>query len=106
VNGHEHGTKEKIKIRIKKKRPFKPGAKPLLLGCVAVLLLVFAGFFANEILTSKPSADWQEVSAKAGSTIQLPKDDAPHNAPMEWWYYNGHLKTASGKNYSFHYTVF
>lgn len=106
MDAHKHRTKEKIKIRIKKKKPFKPGAKPLILSCVVLLIAMFAGYFAYEILTSKPAAEWQEVSAKAGSYIQLPKDDAPHNTPMEWWYYNGHLKTASGKSYSFHYTVF
>ena len=106
MDAHEYGTKKKVKIRVKKKQSFKPSAKSLILGGLAVLMIVFAGYFANEILTSKPASDWQEVSVKAGLTLQLPKDDAPHNAPMEWWYYNGHLKTASGKNYSFHYTVF
>ena len=106
MDAQEHSTKKKTKVRVKPKRPVKPRAKPLMLSGLAVLLLVLAGFIANEILTSKPAADWQEVSAKAGSYLQLPKDDAPHNSPMEWWYYNGHLKTTSGKNYSFHYTVF
>ena len=106
MDAHEHRTKEKIKIRVKKKKPFKLRTKPLILGFLVLLIVVFAGYFVYEILTSKPAAEWQEVSAKAGSRIQLPQDDAPHNAPMEWWYYNGHLKTASGKKYSFHYTVF
>ena len=106
MDAHEHGTKEKIKIRVKKKKPFKIRTKPLILGFLVLLIVVFAGYFVYEILTSKPAAEWQEVSAKAGSHIQLPKDDGSHNASMEWWYYNGHLKTASGKKYSFHYTVF
>lgn len=106
MNAHEHRTKEKIKVRIKKKKPFKFQAKTLILICLALLLVVLTGYFAYEILSSKPAAEWQEVSAKPGPRILLPKDDAPHNTPMEWWYYNGHLKTASGKAYSFHYTVF
>ena len=106
MDAHEHRAKQKVKIRVKKKQPFKFRAKPMILGGLALLLLVFAGFFVNEILTSKPSTDWQDVNVKAAPILQLPKDDAPHNTPMEWWYYNGHLKTASGKNYSFHYTVF
>ncbi len=106
MDADENRTKEKIKIRVKKKKPFKLRAKPLILGFLALLMVVFAVYFAYEILASKPAEEWQDVSAKAGGYIQLPKDDAAHNTPMEWWYYNGHLKTASGKKYSFHYTVF
>ncbi len=106
MEADEYARKEKIKIRVKKKKPFNLQAKSLIIGCLVILMVVFAGYFAYEILTSKPAEEWQEVSAKAGSYIRLPKDDAPHNTHMEWWYYNGHLKTASGKEYSFHYTVF
>lgn len=39
--------------------------------------------------------------------VTLPKDDAPHvNTRIEWWYYNGHLDTAQGNHYAFHYAVF
>ena len=40
------------------------------------------------------------------SPLWLPADDAPHNAPIEWWYYNGHLKNDQGDEFSFHYVVF
>lgn len=36
----------------------------------------------------------------------LPRDEGSHNAPIEWWYFNGHLADASGKEYSFHYVTF
>ena len=106
MDAHEPRKREKIKIRIKKKKPFKLLAKPIILVCLVLLMVMFAGYFAYEILSLKPAVKWQEVSAKEGEYIQLPKDDAPHNTPMEWWYYNGYLKTASGKEYSFHYSVF
>ena len=83
MEADEHGRKEKIKIRVKKKKPFNLQAKSLIISCLVILMLVFAGYFAYEILTSKPAEEWQEVSAKAGSSVQLPKDDAPHNTPME-----------------------
>ena len=39
--------------------------------------------------------------------VALPQDDAPHEgADIEWWYYNGHLETAQGERYGFHYVVF
>ncbi|MEQ1531112.1 MAG: lipocalin-like domain-containing protein [Methylococcales bacterium] len=40
------------------------------------------------------------------SAINLPKDDAPHQSKMEWWYYNGRLQTKSGKQFSFHFATF
>ena len=59
-----------------------------------------------EVFFTKTSDDWFESIARNSSLITLPKDDAPHHAEMEWWYYNGYLSTESGKQYSFHYTVF
>ena len=41
-----------------------------------------------------------------GVLVSLPADDAPHDLITEWWYYNGHLQTAAGQRYSFHYAVF
>lgn len=42
----------------------------------------------------------------APSPLSLPADDASHNSPIEWWYYNGHLKNDQGDEFSFHYVVF
>ena len=106
MDDHERKTKKKIKVRIKNKKPFKFQMKAVVLSGLIFLLVLFTGYFAYEIVSSKPAAEWQEISAKTYARIQLPKDDAPHNTPIEWWYYNGHLKTASGKTYSFHYTIF
>ncbi len=38
--------------------------------------------------------------------LTLPADDASHRAPNEWWYYNGHLETSGGSEYSFHFVIF
>ena len=54
----------------------------------------------------KPAEIWFETKAADGSLVSLPKDDAPHQAKIEWWYYNGHLNSESGKKFSFHYTIF
>ena len=37
--------------------------------------------------------------------VFLPKDDAPHNMEVEWWYYTGHLVTAD-EQYGFEMVVF
>ena len=33
--------------------------------------------------------------------IRLPEDTQPHDAVIEWWYFNGHLADAKGGRYSF-----
>ena len=39
--------------------------------------------------------------------VSLPDDDAPHaDYNTEWWYYTGHLQSAEGHRYGFHYVVF
>lgn len=106
MDAHVHKTKKKVKVRVQNKKAFKIKAMPIIAGMVALLFLGGIVYFAKAVLTIKPAADWQEAKANTEAKIQLPKDDAAHHTPMEWWYYNGHLKTASGKRYSFHYTVF
>ncbi len=41
-----------------------------------------------------------------GVLVKLPADEGPHRNLMEWWYYNGHLESADGRVFSFHYVFF
>ena len=72
---------------------------------VSSLIIIGAGFY-HEIDSSKAAPVEPETKTTSNSLITLPKDDAPHSSKMEWWYYSGHLLSASGKKYSFHDTVF
>ena len=83
MDSHEYRTREKIKIRIKKKKPFKPQAKQIILGCLVLFMVMFAGYFAHEILSSKPAEKWQEVRADAGGYIHVSRDDELHKTPMQ-----------------------
>ena len=38
--------------------------------------------------------------------VVLPRDDAAHDAPIEWWYYTGHLETESGDELGLELTFF
>lgn len=38
--------------------------------------------------------------------MSLPEDEAPHETPIEWWYFNGFLWDEDGGEYSFHYVTF
>ena len=42
----------------------------------------------------------------SGIRVKLPEDDAPHQNVMEWWYYNSHLHSQEGNEFSFHYVFF
>ncbi len=42
----------------------------------------------------------------ADTDIVLPDDESPHDNVMEWWYYTGHLSTASGRRYGFELSFF
>jgi predicted secreted hydrolase len=39
-------------------------------------------------------------------SVVLPKDDGAHTAPIEWWYYTGHLKDEVGNEYGFELSFF
>ncbi|MGR9114454.1 MAG: lipocalin family protein [Gammaproteobacteria bacterium] len=54
----------------------------------------------------EPSEQWFEAHASDAIKVSLPRDNAPHQSKIEWWYYNGHLTTESGRQFSFHHTVF
>ena len=41
-----------------------------------------------------------------GPLVSLPEDEAPHETPVEWWYFNGFLRDGEGNEYSFHFVTF
>jgi predicted secreted hydrolase len=75
----------------------RPRLLPLLAALIAFISLV------------PPAAAQTPVPATPQATptpIEFPRDDGPHNVPMEWWYYTGHLFTESGDRYGFLMVVF
>ena len=40
------------------------------------------------------------------TTVEVPRDDAAHPAPIEWWYYVGHLDAVDGRRLGFQLTFF
>ena len=45
-------------------------------------------------------------TAAQPDAINLPGDEGIHLAPVEWWYFNGHLEDSVGSRYSFHFVTF
>jgi predicted secreted hydrolase len=52
-----------------------------------------AGACAASTTPSAPSSSAASAltAQSQGSGVQLPKDEAPHQDPQEWWYFSGHL---------------
>ena len=46
------------------------------------------------------------VPASPTPLIQLPRDQGHHDAPVEWWYFSGHLSATDDQEYSFHFAGF
>lgn len=74
-------------------------------GFQAACIYAFAGFIAFCVLTT--SHKLGSAQAKPSPIkVKLPKDEARHNVPIEWWYYTGHLVSENGKRYGFEYVTF
>ena len=39
-------------------------------------------------------------------TVRLPHDEGAHLLDLEWWYFNGHLTTENGQEFSYHFVTF
>jgi predicted secreted hydrolase len=74
-------------------------------GLVALLLLLMG-------LTAAASSAQAAAAGRTGSgaAVRLPRDDAPHQTPNEWWYFSGHLTAVDSAGhvhqYGFEYVTF
>ena len=46
------------------------------------------------------------VTPAPEETMRLPHDEGAHLSGLEWWYFNGHLSTESGQEFSYHFVTF
>ena len=62
--------------------------------------------------TPRPSPDPTATAPPATATtvpdgvVRLPQDEGAHLSDLEWWYFNGHLATESGEEFSYHFVTF
>ncbi len=80
-----------------------------ILGVAAVVLIglgVYRLWELGLIPANQSADDWYDLARSSNAAVELPRDDAPHDDSIEWWYYNGHLTDAAGGKYGFHFTVF
>ena len=54
----------------------------------------------------EPTATPEPTPPPDEPLVSLPEDEAPHETPIEWWYFNGFLWDESGDEFSFHYVTF
>ncbi len=50
------------------------------------------------LMAAAPRQTLSEVNV-AVPRVNLPQDELPHNVPVEWWYYSGHLVDVKGRRY-------
>ena len=67
---------------------------PVLVLCAALFLSAACGGAAA------PTAQ-----TTAQPLVSLPEDEAPHDANIEWWYFNGLRTDDRGREYSYHYVA-
>lgn len=83
---------------------------PLLLGsCLAALLALVASAPAANPEAGSPGRASQPAfrPALAGYNYLFPRDHGSHDEfRTEWWYYTGHLSTASGRRFGYQLTFF
>lgn len=87
----------------------RPPRSGVLLLAGLLLLAACAPLAREPVRTSPPnggSPPPAESLRPAPEPIELPRDDAPHGALLEWWYYTGHLRTDDGRRYGFEFVVF
>ncbi|MBI2939811.1 MAG: hypothetical protein HYY04_05175 [Chloroflexi bacterium] len=83
-----------------------PQAGTLTLVIALALLLGACGPRAGLAPRSVPVPTAPPALRPAPASIVFPRDDAPHDNLTEWWYYTGHLTTATGDRYGFEFVIF
>jgi predicted secreted hydrolase len=62
------------------------------------------------LLLALPACSSGGEASACGETptgaVKLPADDAAHGAPVEWWYWTGHLETQDGRWFGFEQVFF
>lgn len=100
---HEHRSDS----RLHRVRSHDRTTRLALLALALVLALALGGCGQRAA-----SAPWPgpfpvvAASPTAVPPLSLPRDEAPHNALTEWWYYTGHLRGADGTAYGFESVIF
>jgi predicted secreted hydrolase len=82
-----------------------------LLVLVAALIASAGPAVFAQTPVGTPAAPSPFVEIEAGRndapiSVELPRDDGPHDVALEWWYYTGHLFTDTGERYGFEFVVF
>jgi predicted secreted hydrolase len=56
--------------------------------------------------TTGPYYLWETSATIKRVSVYLPEDDGVHDAPVEWWYWTGHLEDSQGGRYGFEEVFF
>jgi predicted secreted hydrolase len=81
-----------------------------LFGTVDTSLLPEGTYFFYLLVTPQGTTDqyylWQTSAEIRKVSVYLPEDDGVHDAPVEWWYWTGHLEDSGDGRYGFEEVFF
>jgi predicted secreted hydrolase len=72
----------------------------------ALLLATIACGRPREAVNLAPLPTATPAGPRQHPPIDLPRDEAPHQDLLEWWYYTGHLFGSNGARYGFEFVIF
>lgn len=70
---------------------------------VRTMRAILALLFVLTLISCSPNVYEDPVPVR---DVKLPRDEGAHLAPVEWWYYTGHLTTDNEQEYGFELTFF
>lgn len=82
--------------------PRVPGRLLVRLIVLAAVVALLPGAALGQAATPGASP----ATGDAPVPVTFPRDDGPHDAYTEWWYYTGHLFTEAGERYGFEFVFF
>lgn len=81
-------------------------ASRLVLFACAAALAVLAAACAGGAAPRPVPPPGPPAPTPAPRPLVFPDDELAHDERLEWWYYSGHLETADGDEYGFHFVIF
>ena len=97
--------KVKVRVKVKVHKPFWQ-RHPIWFASILFGFIVFMAAVAVVFFSDNKASEDIINAGQRNSLVTLPLDDGPHDVMTEWWYYSGHLETATGRQFSYHYTIF
>jgi predicted secreted hydrolase len=96
----------RVRVHVRRKGTRPTGFKAIIFAVMCAAMPAATACAGSSGTGSASTAPAASATAQACRTpVSLPKDEAPHSGPVEWWYFSGHLsgKDATGRVHAYGY---